>query len=284
MKTFPTTITEHLKRNSTKLDNRSIELRKMIVQTLAASRRGHLGASFSLVEIMRVLYDDVLRYEPKNPKWFDRDRCILSKGHGCLALYVMLAEKGFFPEEELWKFCQSDGILGGHPEHKVPGVEASTGSLGHGLSIGVGFALNARYEKADYRTFVIIGDGESNEGSIWEAAMCASKYRLSNLTVMVDYNKHQSYGSTFEVQDLEPFADKWRSFGFAVAEVDGHNVNELRAVLLNLPLVSNKPSAIICHTVKGKGIKFAENNLKWHHKSRMTDQQIQSLFAALEVN
>lgn len=273
---------EHPIQRSPKLDMRSIELRRMIVRVLAAARRGHLGAALSLVEILRVLYDDILRYDPRNPRWEQRDRCILSKGHGCLALYVLLAEKGFFPEEELWKFCRSDGILGGHPEYqKIPGVEASTGSLGHGLSIGVGFALNARYEKASYRTFVIIGDGESNEGSVWEAAMCAGKHRLSNLNVIVDYNKQQSYDTTFTVQDLEPFTDKWRDFGCAAVEVDGHNVGELKSVLSGLPLEPDKPSVIICHTVKGKGIEFVENNLNWHHKSRITDAEIRSLLAAL---
>src|SRR3989338_1772456 len=193
-----------------KLDRRSKDLRRMIVKALQAGKRGHIGASLSLVEMMRVLYDDILRYDSKKPHWEKRDRCILSKGHGCLALYVLLAEKGFFPESELLKFCKADGILGGHPEHKVPGVEVSTGSLGHGLSMGVGMAINGRYEKADHRIFVIIGDGESNEGSIWEAALCAAKHRLSNLTVLVDYNKYQSYASTFEVLDMEPLADKWR--------------------------------------------------------------------------
>jgi len=251
---------------------------------LEASRRGHLATALSLVEILRVLYDDVLRYDPKNAQWPHRDRCILSKGHGCLALYVILAEKGFFPKSELWKFCQSDGILGGHPEVKVPGVEASTGSLGHGLPIGIGFALNARYEKADYRTFVVIGDGESNEGAIWEAAMCASKHRLSNLTVMVDRNEQQSYGATCEVLNLEPFADKWRSFGLAVAEVDGHSVDQLRSVLSRLPLEQDKPSVIICHTIKGKGIKSVEKDLNWHHKSGITDNEIQSLRDTLEAS
>jgi len=255
----------------------------MIVRMMEGGRRGHLGSALSVVEILRVLYDDVLRYDPKNPRWRDRDRCILSKGHGCLALYAILADKGYFPDSELLKFCKSDGILGGHPEIKVPGVEASTGSLGHGLSIGIGFALNARHEKADYRTFVIVSDGECDEGSTWEAAMCATKHRLSNLAVIVDYNKHQSYGSTFEVLNLEPFADKWRSFGFAVAEVDGHSVEELRSILSKLPFESDKPSAIICHTIKGKGIGFVENNLNWHHKSSITDDEIQSLLAELEV-
>jgi transketolase len=271
--------------NSPGLDARSISLRRAIIETLAAGRRGHVGSALSLVEILRVLYDDILCYDPKNPRWQQRDRCILSKGHGCLALYVLLAEKGFFPRSELGKFCKSDGILGGHPEcGKVPGIEASTGSLGHGLSIGIGLALNARYEKADYRIFVIIGDGESDEGSIWEAAMSAGKHRLSNLTVMVDYNKQQSYDTTAKIQNLEPYAAKWRAFGCAATEVDGHDVNALRSVLSSLPLEPDKPSVIICHTVKGKGIGFIENNLNWHHKSSITDKEIQSLRAALEEN
>ena len=232
---------------------------------------------------MRVLYDDVLNFRADEPDWPDRDRCILSKGHGCLALYAVLADKGFFPPEELNKFCKSDGILGGHPERKVPGVEASTGSLGHGLSIGIGFALNARYERAAYRTFVIVGDGESNEGSVWEAALCAGKHKLSNFTVVVDYNKHQSYGSTAEVQDLEPLADKWRSFGFGVIEVDGHDVDRLRSVFAALPIAEDRPSAVICHTVKGRGVDFAENNMEWHHKSRLSDEDIESMYAVLEA-
>jgi transketolase len=267
------------------LDRRSRELRRQIVRTLAAGQRGHVGSAFSLVEILRVLYDDVLRYDPRNPRWQQRDRCILSKGHGCLALYVLLAEKGFFPEAELWKFCHSDGILGGHPEYgKVPGIEASTGSLGHGLSIGVGFALCARHHAAKYRTVVVVSDGECDEGSLWEAALCAAKHRLSNLLVLVDYNKQQSYGTTYEVLDLEPLADKWRAFGFAVEEVDGHSVPELRAVLKRTPFRPDRPSVVICHTIKGKGVGFVENNLNWHHKSKLTDEEIQSLLAALEAD
>ncbi len=267
----------------TPLDQRSKDLRKKIVRVLQAGRRGHVGASLSLVEIMRVLYDDILKYDPQNPKWIERDRCILSKGHGCIAQYVLLAEKGFIPESELWKFCKSDGILGGHPEHKVPGIEASTGSLGHGLSIGLGMALNARHEKSPYRVFVIIGDGESNEGSVWEAALCAGKHRLSNLTVLVDYNKNQSYASTYEVLDLEPLADKWRAFGFGVREIDGHNVMELQSALSQLPVQVNKPTAIICHTVKGKGVHYAENDMEWHHKSKITDEDAQQLLNAVEA-
>ena len=265
------------------LDPRSKSLRRTVVRTLQAARRGHLGAAFSIIEILRVLYDDVLRFDADNPRWPLRDRCILSKGHGCLGLYAVLADKGFFPDNELNKFCAADGILGGHPDaNKVPGVEASTGALGHGLSIGIGFALNARFLGRDYRTFVVLGDGECNEGSVWEAAMCASKHALSNLVAVVDYNKHQSYASTKEVQDLEPFADKWRSFGWAVREADGHSVAALRSTFQAVPFEANRPSAIICHTVKGKGASFAENNMQWHHKNKLSDQEVDALLAAIE--
>ncbi|MBI5625228.1 MAG: transketolase [Elusimicrobia bacterium] len=264
------------------LDGRSRYLRKCIVRMLEAGGRGHMGAAFSLVEIIRVLYDDVLRFDPKRPDWKGRDRFILSKGHGCLALYSVLADKGFFPETEFSKFCKSDGILGGHPEHgKVPGVEASTGSLGHGLSIGVGFTLSARHDGAGHKVVVVIGDGESNEGSIWEAALSAGKHKLSNLTVVVDYNKQQACGSILEVQDMEPFADKWKSFGFACARVDGHDVHALRSVFSRLPLDPSKPTAILCDTVKGKGIPFAEHNPEWHHKNKLSPEDIRSLLAAL---
>src|SRR4029077_19307115 len=205
---------------------------------------------------------------------------ILSKGHGCLALYAILADKGFFPKSELKNFCKDPGILGGHPEYgKVPGVEASTGSLGHGLAIGIGFALNARYEKAAHRVFVIGSDGESHQGSAWEAALCAGKHRLSNLTVLVDYNKQQSYSTTYEVLDLEPVDDKWRAFGFAVEEVDGHDVGQLRAALKRIPFDAHKPSTIICHTIKGKGASFVENNLDWHHKNKVTEDEVKSLLS-----
>ena len=264
------------------LDARSLELRRAIVRVLACAGRGHVGPSLSLVEILRVLFDSILRYDPARPKWSQRDRFILSKGHGCLALYVLLAEKGFFAEDELWKFCRFEGLLGGHPDPKTPGVEISTGSLGHGLPVAVGMALAARMRQAAHRVFVVLGDGECNEGSNWEAAMCAAKHRLANLTVLVDYNKMQSYGSTFEVLDLEPFAEKWRSFGFAVEEVDGHDVSALEAVLSRLPLDPARPSAVICHTVKGKGIACAEDNVAWHHKSGLKEADAQTLLRALE--
>ena len=265
------------------LDARSKELRRIIVQTLGAGKRGHVGAAFSVIEILRVLYDDVLRVDPKNPLWPDRDRCILSKGHSCLALYALLADKGFFPKEELSKFCASDGILGGHPEYgKVPGVEASTGSLGHGFSFGVGFSLAAKLDGKHHKVFVVLGDGECSEGTIWEAALSASKHRLDNLTILVDYNKQQTYGTIEEVQGLEPFADKWASFGFAVREVNGHDTGEILSVLGSTPFESGKPNAIICHTVKGKGVSFTEKNLAWHHKAKITDAEVGALMSELE--
>jgi len=265
------------------LDERSKYLRRLVVRALAGGERGHVGSSMSLVEIVRVLYDDVLRYRAGEPKWPGRDRMILSKGHGCIALYVLLADKGFIPLETLDTFCRRDSILGGHPEaSKVPGVEASTGALGHGLSVGVGMALAARARKRDSRVFVVMGDGEINEGSVWEAAMCAGKHGLSNLVAMVDYNKIQSAGPTREIQDLEPMLDKWRAFNFATIDVHGHDVEALRAVLRRVPLSADRPTAIICHTVKGKGISFAENDPNWHHKNKVPAEMVAELYAALE--
>ena len=275
------TIVDPAVASSIQLDNRSRDLRRQRVKMLASSRRGHVGSAFSVVEIIRVLFDDILKYDPKNPSWSERDRFVLSKGHGCMALYVVLAEKGFFPESELWTFCNDGSMLGGHPDHHLPGIEASTGSLGHGLPIGVGFAISGKYEKSSHRTFVVIGDGESNEGSIWEAALCAGKHKLNNLTVIVDYNKHQSYGSTYEVQDLEPLSKKWEAFGFATIDVIGHDVDQLLSVFKKLPLEQNKPTAVICHTVKGKGVEFIEGDMEWHHKNRVTDEEVDSLLADL---
>jgi transketolase len=265
------------------LDARSLHLRRLVVRALAGGERGHIGSSMSLIEILRVLYDDVLRYRADDPRWDGRDRMILSKGHGCLALYVLLADKGYFSLDVLDTFCRRDSILGGHPEAgKVPGVEASTGALGHGLSVGLGMALALRARKSDSRVFVVMGDGEINEGSVWEAAMCAGKHGVAHLTALVDYNKIQSAGPTREIQDLEPLADKWRAFGFAVEEVDGHDVAALRRLFARLPLAADRPTAVICHTVKGKGIAFAENDANWHHKAKIGGDLVGRMYGALE--
>jgi transketolase len=269
-------------RNAIALDERSRHLRRLVVQALEGGGRGHIGSSMSLIEIIRVLYDDVLRVRVAEPRWDSRDRFILSKGHGCLALYAVLADKGFFPEAALATFCKRDSFLGGHPEAgKIPGVEASTGALGHGLSIGIGLALAARIRKSDSRVFVAMGDGEINEGSVWEAALCAGKHGLGHLTAIVDYNKMQSYGLVSEVQPLDPLGAKWRAFGFDVLEVDGHDLTALRAAFAKRP-GAKKPLAVICHTVKGKGIPFAENDAAWHHKSKLKQTEISAMYAALE--
>lgn len=262
------------------LDRRSRDLRIQIVRTLAAAGRGHLASAFSLVEILRVLYDDVLRFDPANPAWAGRDRLILSKGHGCMALYALLADKGFFPPEHLWQFCKPEGILGGHPEFgKVPGVEASTGALGHGLSLGVGRALALR---GAGRVFVVNSDGECDEGSTWEAALAAAKHRLDNLTVLMDCNHMQSYAATSEVLPLEPLGDKWRAFGFHVLELDGHDVQALRSALAELPVRPGQPCILICRTVKGKGVPAIENDLAWHHKNKVKEEEIALLLQGLE--
>jgi transketolase len=266
-----------------RIDERSRGLRRQIVRVLERAGRGHLGGSLSCVEILRVLFDDVLRYDPKAPKWPGRDRFILSKGHGCIALYVLLQEKGFFPEEELWKFCRFDGILGGHPDPKVPGIEVSTGSLGHGLAVAVGMAVAAKRRGASHRVFVVLSDGECNEGSVWEAALSAAKHRLDNLAVILDYNRMQSYGTTSEVLDLEPFAAKWEAFGFATRETDGHDVAALHRTFAALPFAPARPSAVICHTVKGKGFPFAENDPAWHHKNSLKRDEIAEMLRAIEA-
>ena len=274
-------ISKRLYPSSPPLDNQSKSLRRMVIDAMDGGGRGHIGSSMSLIEILRAIYD-VANHRPSEPQWALRDRIVLSKGHGCLALYAVLADLGYFSSVHLRTFSAPTSILGGHPERgKVPGVEASTGALGHGLAIGTGIALASRIHNRTNRTFVVMGDGEINEGAVWEAAMHASKHRLNNLTAVIDYNKLQSYGPTKEVLDLEPLADKWRAFGFETQEIDGHDCDALR-LSFSTPLSSTKPTAVICHTVKGKGVPFAENEPTWHHKSRIPTDQIAEMYAALE--
>lgn len=256
------------------LDARSIHLRRLILRAFGTARRGHLGASMSLVEILRVLYDDIMTFDPQSPEMPTRDRLILSKGHGCVALYAVLADWGFFSTQELESFCDFESILGGHPESRhVPGVEASTGALGHGLPIGVGMAYAARLRDDCHRVYVILGDGELNEGSNWEAAMAAAHHSLSNLIVIVDNNGHQAYGERNTVWNLGSITEKWRAFGFMTYEVDGHSVLDLRSVLATAQR-STRPVAVIANTVKGRGVPFAEANPSWHHKSKIHPDEL----------
>lgn len=258
-------------------------LRRRTLDTLYKGGRGHLPSALSCIDIVSVLYDSILRFDPKEPRWTERDRFILSKGHGCLAQYALLADKGFFPSKELDRFCAFEAPLGGHPERGlIPGVEASTGSLGHGPSLGVGMALAARLDKRSSRVFVLCGDGETDEGSVWEACLSAAKHKLDNFILIIDYNKLQSWDAVAKILPLEPYADKFRAFGFAVAEVDGHALEPLEEIFSSLPLVPGKPSCIICHTVKGRGIASLENNLAWHHKTKLSEREYRSLLAELE--
>jgi transketolase len=223
----------------------------------------------------------VLSVRPAEPDWPQRDRCILSKGHGCLALYALLADRGFFDRAELARQCRPGALLGGHPSTLIPGVEASTGALGHGLGIGVGLALAARLDGRANRVFVIMGDGELNEGSIWEAALMAAKHGLTNLIAIVDSNKLQSYGPVDDVLPMGSLTEKWCAFGFGVRECDGHDVQALREALTALPFAPGRPSVLIAHTVKGRGIDYAENDPAWHHKASFSPEQGSAMREAL---
>lgn len=242
-------------------------MRRRILTAAVAAGAGHIAPAYSVLEILAAFYFRVLRVDPARPDWQDRDRLILSKGHGCLAQYVALAERGFFARELLGGFTGPGSVLGGHPDRKVPGIESATGSLGHGLSVGVGLALAASLDGRGYRTFVVLSDGECQEGSVWEAVMFATHLGLDNLIVVVDHNRLQSLGLVEDIMSSPTsLADKWRAFGWAVAEVDGHDVQALTAMLQQVPLVAGRPTAIVAATVKGKGVSFMEGQPIWHYR------------------
>ncbi len=228
----------------------------------------HIGAALSIADILAVLYGGILRVDPKNPAKPDRDRFILSKGHAGAAVYATLAETGFFPIDKLKTHYQDGSDLSGHVSHKgIPGVELSTGSLGHGLNVGVGMALGAKMDAYSHRVVVLLSDGECDEGSNWEAILFASHHNLDNLVAIIDYNKIQSLAPVAETMALEPFADKWRSFGWAVKEVDGHEHQQLMGAFTELSAGGEgKPKVIIAHTTKGKGVSFMENTVLWHYR------------------
>ena len=254
--------------SSDALADLAARLRLRTLQMIHDAKSSHVGTNFSMIELLAVLYGRILRLDPAQPDWPERDRFILSKGHGCAALYAVLAESGFFPASWLDTFYLDGSLLSGHVTHKgIPGVEISTGSLGHGLSIATGMALAAKRDGKNHRVFCLMSDGECDEGSVWEPILFAPHHQLDNLIAIVDYNKIQSLGTVKEVMDLEPFADKWRAFGWAVHEIDGHNLEEIEATLAQLPTVHNRPSCVIAHTIKGKGVSFMENKLLWHYRT-----------------
>jgi len=242
-----------------------------------AARASHIGSCLSAADLVAQVYGRWLRIDPGEPCSDARDRFILSKGHAAAILYAALAETGFFSKERLLTFAQDGTDLAGHATHSVPGVEVATGSLGHGLPIGCGMALSGKREKRSYRVWVLLSDGECDEGSTWEAALFAAHHQLDNLVAMVDYNKIQGFGAIAEVLGLAPFAAKWRAFNWAVREIDGHDHQEIEGALSSVPFTPGKPSCVIAHTVKGKGVSFMENELAWHYRSPNDDQLSQAL-------
>jgi len=246
------------------LKRKAVDIRKDILRMLTEAGSGHTGGSLSIVEILISLYYYKLRHDPKNPDWPERDRFILSKGHACPALYAVLAGCGYFPKEELMTLRKFGSRLQGHPQKGLPGVEISSGSLGQGLSIANGIALGARMDNLPARVYCLMGDGETNEGQIWEAAMTASHYKLDNVCGLIDLNGLQIDGACCDVKNMDPMNKKWEAFGWNVIDADGHDFAALMDALDRAEKVKGKPTVIICCTTKGKGVSFIENKVEWH--------------------
>ncbi len=245
----------------------ALEIRRAVLAMTHRAGSSHVGGALSAADLLAALYSGILRVDPAAADAPRRDRFLLSKGHACAALYAALAGRGFFPKDWLGDFYQDGAALAGHATPSVPGVEVASGSLGHGLPIGCGLALAAKHDAAGYRVFVLLSDGECDEGSVWEAALFAAHHELDNLVAIVDYNKIQSLGSVSEVLQLEPFAAKWRAFGWSLAEIDGHDLDQIGAALEAIPRRPGKPTCVLAHTVKGRGVGFMENQLLWHYRA-----------------
>jgi len=257
----------------------SVRLRRRLLEITKLAGRGHIGPALSIIEIVDVLYRHVMVNpgDIQSKEWSKRDRFLLSKGHGCLGLYVVLEDLGLLDGMDLSNFCSYESNFGGHPESStVPAIEFSTGSLGHGMPVAVGLAVAAKLKKESWRVFVVVGDGELNEGSNWEAAAHACKHKLDNLVVIIDYNNMQASGKVSDVLDMNPLKDKWEAFGFKTIEVNGHDREELKRAL-NTRNSTSSPLCIIAYTVKGKGIKKAENSSVWHHKAKISAEEIDAL-------
>ena len=246
------------------LKKKAVEIRKDIVNMLTAAGSGHTGGSLSIVEILLALYYYKLKHDPRRPDWSGRDRFLLSKGHGVPALYAVLAGAGYFPKEKLRTLRKLGSPLQGHPQLGLPGIEISSGSLGQGLSIANGMALASRLDKLDIRIYCLLGDGETNEGQVWEAAMTAAHYKLDNVSAIIDFNRLQIDGFCCEVKDMGAYIHKWQAFGWHAIETDGHDIVKLMDALDEAEGVKGKPTVIIAHTVKGKGVSFVENRVEWH--------------------
>jgi transketolase len=254
------------------------DLRCLVVRMIHTAGSGHPGGALSAADIVAALYFSVLRIDPDRPDWPDRDRFVLSKGHACPVLYAALARRGYFPEEELWTLRKLGSRLQGHPDiRKTPGIDATTGSLGQGISVAVGLALAAKIDERPYRVYTLLGCGESQEGQVWEAAMSAAHYKLDNLTAIVDYNRLQLDGTLDEIMEIAPLAEKWRAFGWQVIEIDGHDMARILEALTAARQTTGKPCVIIARTIKGKGVSFMENQVKWHAGAISGEQVEQAL-------
>jgi transketolase len=254
------------------------KLRRHVITMTAAAGSGHPGGSLSAADIITALYFRAMRHNPQNPRWPDRDRFIMSKGHAAPILYAALAESGYFPVEELATLRKLDSRLQGHTDRNLtPGVEMSAGSLGMGLSFGIGVALAARLDHHDYRTYVLLSDGECDEGQTWEAALSAAHFKIDNLTAIVDCNRIQLTGWTRDIMNLEPLSQKWRAFGWHTIDIDGHDFNQILAAFQEAEKIKNKPPAIIARTIKGKGVSFMENNAKFHGKAPTPEEAERAL-------
>jgi len=259
------------------LEEKAKRIRRLIIQMLAKAGSGHPGGSLSSTDLITVLYFSVLRHNPKDPIWPDRDRFHMSKGHCCPLWYAVLAESGYFPEDKLWTLRQLGSILQGHPDRRTPGVDVASGSLGQGLSVGMGMSLAAKIDKKDYRVYVLLGDGEIQEGNIWEAAMACAHYKCDNLCAMLDYNGFQIDGKTTDIMNLEPLVEKWRAFGWYTVEIDGHNIKQILAAYDEAKTVKEKPTIIIAHTIKGKGVSFMENVVDFHGRAPTKEEAEKAL-------
>ncbi len=257
-------------------------IRAHALRMVHQAKSSHIGGCLSIADLLAVLYQGVLRVDPAQPALPDRDRFILSKGHAAAAMYAVLAERGFFPLAWLETCYAEDSHLPGHVTYGLPGIEVSTGSLGHGLSIGCGMALACKRDRRTSRVFVLLSDGECDEGSTWEAVLFAAHHKLDNVVAIVDYNKIQSFGRVKEVLNLDPLAEKWQAFGWAAREIDGHNLEQIEEALSGVPFTPERPSCIVAHTVKGKGVSFMENQLVWHYRYP-NDQELQQALAELGV-
>lgn len=260
------------------LERMAKQLRRHVITMIATAGSGHPGGSLSAADIVTTLYFKIMRHDPNNPHWLDRDRFVLSKGHAAPVLYAALAECGYFPLEELSTLRKLDSRLQGHTDKTLtPGVEMSAGSLGQGLSFGIGIALAGKLNARDYQTYVLLGDGECDEGQIWEAAMAAAHFKIDNLTAIVDHNEIQLDGWNRDIMNLEPLADKWRAFNWHVLDINGHDISQILQAARKAKKIRQKPTVIIAHTIKGKGVSFMENNVDFHGKAPTPEQAERAL-------